>query len=454
MMMQKTQNAGNAGGTLRAGAAEVDISPDDSQFLWGYPHVERWSTGIHDPLYASSLYLEYGGEKLLFIANDIIFITKDITVKVRTSITARTGIPGERIMVTATHTHSGPSVVEYASNRFDTIVPKPDEIYLDRLVRGIVESGCCAVERAEPAEIGFSTVDGVGIGTNRRDPQGPADPAVPVTSVRAVYSGNYLAIMAVYSMHPTVLHEDSTLVSADFPGAVRGRIKNALGEDVPVVYHTGPSGNQSPRHSVRANTFAEAERLGTILGDRILSSLDGISYTAAVPLAACSAFVELPRKKFPCVAAAKADMEQASAKFRRLKAEQAPVVETRTAECDWFGAEERYALSVAAAEGSLDATYKACMPAEIQVFSVGGKVFAAWPGELFVEYGLELKRRTGCAGVISLANGELQGYIVTAEAAAEGGYEVGNALFAPESGRLLVERTALLIDGIHKMGIA
>jgi len=38
--------------SLQAGAAQVDISPETSQFLWGYPHVARMSTGIHDPIFA------------------------------------------------------------------------------------------------------------------------------------------------------------------------------------------------------------------------------------------------------------------------------------------------------------------------------------------------------------------------------------------------------------------
>ena len=41
---------------LKAGAATVDITPVDSQFLSGYPHVERYSTGVHDPLIGSSLF--------------------------------------------------------------------------------------------------------------------------------------------------------------------------------------------------------------------------------------------------------------------------------------------------------------------------------------------------------------------------------------------------------------
>ena len=48
-------------GKLTGGAAAVEITPKDSQFLYGYPHVERYSTGVHDPLWTSALYLSDGG---------------------------------------------------------------------------------------------------------------------------------------------------------------------------------------------------------------------------------------------------------------------------------------------------------------------------------------------------------------------------------------------------------
>jgi neutral ceramidase len=46
-----------------------------------------------------------------------------------------------------------------------------------------------------------------------------------------------------------------------------------------------------------------------------------------------------------------------------------------------------------------------------------------------------------------MANGELQGYIVTAEAAARGGYEAANAVFCPSNGPRFVAATLALIEG-------
>ena len=83
---------------------------------------------------------------------------------------------------------------------------------------------------------------------------------------------------------------------------------------------------------------------------------------------------------------------------------------------------------------------------EIQVFTIGPWKVIGWPGEIFVEYSLQIKKRIPNTFVISLANGELQGYLVTKEAFHEGGYEASNTLFDPQSGELLVRRTLQLIE--------
>ena len=68
-----------------------------------------------------------------------------------------------------------------------------------------------------------------------------------------------------------------------------------------------------------------------------------------------------------------------------------------------------------------------------------------WSGEIFVEYSLVVKALQRNTWLISLANGELQGYIVTDEAAKEGGYEASNSLFPPRSGQILVENTLRML---------
>ena len=73
-------------------------------------------------------------------------------------------------------------------------------------------------------------------------------------------------------------------------------------------------------------------------------------------------------------------------------------------------------------------------PIEVQTVRIGDGYLAGFPGELFAEYALEIKRRFAeRVFVVSLVNGDLQGYIVTPQAAALGCYESLTALFQPEA---------------------
>lgn len=436
---------------LRAGAAQIDITPLDSQFLFGYPHVERYSTGVHDPLYSSALAIANGAKTVIFVANDVIFVDKRLVASARERIEREIGVPVSDIMITATHTHSGPLTVDHLSNKDDPTVPKADPAYRRRLEDGIVEAAVEAVGSLTSAEIGFAIADATGIGTNRRDPQGPADLTVPVLLARSNENGASIGCMVICSMHPTVLHEDSTLVSGDFPAMARRYLRRSLlGEKCPFIYHTGSEGNQSPRHVTRGNTFEEAERLGGILGRAVERAAATATYLGELSLSSEQRFVELPKKGFPHPAGAERRLGEVLRRFHSLKESGTSAAEVRTAECDWFGAEETVTLARAVRGGEIQSYYAGCMPAEIQVIRIGRWNFVGWPGEVFIEYALELKNRYPSTFVANLANGELQGYIVTPEAMDEGGYEASNAMFDYRSGRILVDTTAEILEQISR----
>jgi neutral ceramidase len=248
-------------------------------------------------------------------------------------------------------------------------------------------------------------------------------------------------------MHPTVLHEDSTLVSGDFPGLARQQLqREVLGVNCPVLYHTGPAGNQSPRHVTRSNSFEEAERLGRIISGAASRAMKSIEYRAEIELRASSSAVALPLRGFATEADAQAKLEIAESRLAQLRASSAARTATRTAEVDWFGAQETLTLARAAASGRVQAAADSCMPAEVQVIRIGDWNFVAWPGEMFIEFALDVKRQSPSTFVISYANGELQGYLVTRAAAEEGGYESSNAIFkSPESGEMIVNETLKLL---------
>ena len=301
--------------TIKAGAAIEEITPKDSQFLYGYPYVERMSEGAHDPLTCTALYIDNGAKQLMFISHDILYLNKEQVAAIRSGISAKTGVPAADILVSVTHTHSAPVPFDIVISRKDKVVPPYDKAYMATVIEHSICAGCRAFEAARQAEIGFVMGDATGLGTNRHDPAGPKDMQVPTMLVRGT-DGRYIAAMLVVCMHPTVLHEDSKLCSADFPHYTREKLrKELLGEGCPVVYFTGTSGDQSPRHVTRGNNFSEAQRLGEIVAASVIEQAGkGVSFAQQLPLAVASENINLPKRDFPSVEWAQANRDRAKEK--------------------------------------------------------------------------------------------------------------------------------------------
>ena len=87
---------------LKAGVAITDITPWEGVEMAGYPHCPRPNVGAHDPLYASALYLDNGDKKIVWVTLDILYFGKVFTRQIREKF------PEYTLMLTTSHTHSGP----------------------------------------------------------------------------------------------------------------------------------------------------------------------------------------------------------------------------------------------------------------------------------------------------------------------------------------------------------
>ena len=429
--------------TLQAGTGVRSINPPEGAVLFGYPHVERISTGVHDPLLASVIYLEDGADRLLLIALDLLFLDPPTARSIRRAVAVETSVPEACVFVSCTHTHSGPVSCKLLGWGEDPAVVDPDPVYVGFVREQVIDAAREAASGARPAELAWTSADARGVGGNRLATGGVTDSEVGILAVREPGGGDPVAAALVYGMHPTVMHEDSTLVSADFPHYARLHLKERFGESLTVVYHTAPCGNQSPRRFVSGQTFEEAERLGRKLGKAAAGALEVLTdddFTRHCTLSGELREVDLPRRVLPPSTEAERRLDKCRARYERLKAEAAERATVRTAECAVFGAEATVMLARANERGEIDRTLDAYRPIEVQLLGVGDGWLAGLPGELFVEYALEIKRRApGETFVASLVGGELQGYIVTPEGDAEGGYEAANSLFSPAAGSLMVE---------------
>lgn len=432
---------------LIAGSATVDITPTSSCFLHGYPGVPRYSTGVHDPLECNALWLETDGSALLMLANDVVYVGKALVTRVRQRISQQLPIRPDCICISATHTHSGPVMVELVSEFHDPVIPKPDPAYLQQIENAMVRAAELAFSRRTDAELAWATPTAPGIGTNRHEINGPSDLQVPTLAVRSRADQSLIALSIICTMHPTVLHEDSLLISGDFLGLARQQLRGNLSPTLPVLVNLGACGNQSPRHVTRANNFAEAERIGRCLSAPIEAAIKGLAcWTSTVSIQVRSGSVELDVRELPDVATAEKVLAAAEANLEERKTDGSPRTLVRTAECDVFGARTTFHLAKTHAEGRLLPAVQESRNAQVTVLTVANHRIVVWPGEWFVEFQLELRGRHPDCFVMTMANGELQGYVVTEEAIRNRRYEAGNAVFdASSSAKRVLELTERLL---------
>ena len=125
---------------LRVGAAAVKITPPLGIPLAGQ-YFERGATAVHDDLFAKALVIEKGGEKVAIVSCDLVDIGTDIVPAVRKMAMKSTGIPEDHIMVSATHSHTGPVIPSPGNiNSSQGAIPEILATYISKLPGLICES--------------------------------------------------------------------------------------------------------------------------------------------------------------------------------------------------------------------------------------------------------------------------------------------------------------------------
>src|SRR5215467_10938030 len=97
--------------TWQAGVAKVIIAPDKPMWLSGYSSRDKPAEGkIHD-LWAKALALEdTSGKRCVLVTMDLVGIPREVSVAVCDEIKKKHGLPREAVILSTSHTHSGPVV--------------------------------------------------------------------------------------------------------------------------------------------------------------------------------------------------------------------------------------------------------------------------------------------------------------------------------------------------------
>jgi len=422
---------------LRAGASKTDITPEGSVALAGFKARQGLSQGVHDRLYVSTLLLDNGEKKLAIISGDIIGLDSDFVAEARDLIAGKINIPAGNVMITATHTHSGPLTV-------DASYGDKNKSYLSLLKSRMLKTIVMAEKNMRAACIGIGTGRVKGVGVNRRDLQnGITDTCLGVIMVKDRMD-NIFAVLANYCCHPTVLGPDNLLISADYPGYLREGLEKRWGKDVVILFANGVCGDVNPGHSaevsalggyISGRTFERAQELGKILADSAASMK--ISHLSdEVRLATASKRIKAHLRNFP-------SPEEAE---KALKAKQNALAGKEGKKLDAARVDLLYAELLLAKARERKTVKEDWLEMEIQSLKIGDTVLLGLPVELFVEVGLSIKRKSPFKNtfMVGYANGYM-GYVPSEKAWGEGGYETAVARFIPRTaGKIEAESVKML----------
>lgn len=429
------------------GAAKRAITPALGSELSGYPFVTRLATAVHDDLFATAIVIGEGSDRAALIFLDLIAAGADLVSKSRNLIAELTGIDPRRVLISVTHTHSGPSM--HIGDLFDEgVIGSPDRRYVDGLPQIIADVTAEAAANVRPGSIGFAwTEPREAIGGNRRREDGPSDPAISVVALFDADGGPAALIVSV-AVHPTILQAENLEVTGDLAWGVRAGIGRRMGTNVIVGYATGAAGDQSTRRTRRAATFDEAERLGDVAAEAVERAVADLK---KIPVESTNAIIEvandttqLPLRKLPPIDQAIRFAEAADAELTRLRAEDAPIASVRTAEVTTFGAHHTVRYAKHAAVKPLPER----VTAELQALAIGPARIVGVPVELFVELGLAIQDASpGPRPMLIAYANNLLGYVPTKAAFTEGGYEPAVTLLSDRAAESLVcAANALLVE--------
>ncbi len=381
--------------TLLIGIAEVNYTPEVGMDLDGnYRGSNYASRGIHDSLYSRAIvFANDKGEKAAMLTVDICHLSKEPVEMMRAYIASKSDIRAENIMICATHTHSGP--------KSDLNIPKTKE-FLIKAANAVV----FANQNLKPTIVSIGRSKEDRISHNRRlkcidgsthmcweklkpgfviGPWGPKDSEVITMSLEQ--DGKSTAVLINFGCHATTLTGNNWLYSADYPGYLREAIKRVKGKNYMSLFFNGCCGNitQVDYKVGFPDTYQECQRIGYILG---VSALEAINNEQAVSTNKIAVSREMvPVKKITITAEQK---EWADNIIRKVEKEGLP-----PAQADGIPDAE-YAKSWI----ELSKTQEQIDSLEVQVIRIGDIAFVGLPGEMFAEFGLDIKARSACKNTL------------------------------------------------------
>ena len=256
--------------TLYAGVSKLDITPPIGVKMAGYAARLKPCEGIHDPLYVRTLVMKSNGDFLVIMSLDLAGLDVSTCSEIKDKIYQYLRIPKDSIIITTTHTHSGPQTGRYGSDWTDLS-------WLNQTVKKAVSGVIMAVSDLKEALVGYGEGELHTISENRREREGPIDPKVRVIALNEKHGKEPIATLVNFSMHPVVLRANNAFISADYPGYLCKYLEEWEGGIT--LFLQGTCGDIRPRILGTENleeSFRRVSKVGKILAAEALKAREQV----------------------------------------------------------------------------------------------------------------------------------------------------------------------------------
>ena len=404
---------------MKLGIFQIDITPKPGGELSGFAARIQPSIGVLDPLFAKALYLADGEIRLLWIHCDLVGFDRSVVLAFRHWAQDRLELLEGQVMLSATHTHSGPCTMHLQE------VGHYDPAYVDFLLARLRAAAQAALAHTEEVEV--VTVEGhLRLAIDRRKTASShTDPRVAAVGFRRS-DGTFVAVLANYPMHPVALGPTNRHISADIPGQAALTLARQLPGNPTVLVTNGACANLNP--PAENVPFTQIEAWGKQVAEAVAPLLKQATPLLAARLRVIARILPLPMDTL--------DVNEIEAFAKRA-------LQDKKSLAEWG---DKYRRVVEHWRSSLIAEIQAGRSnshrdAELFAVCIGDIVLLGANAEVFSEFTDWLRRGSEKkVYLIGYANGDM-GYLPTRAAYAEGGYEVEVAHlfyggFRPKAGAL------------------